>query len=285
MMSSFFSLVMRWNIIKQKKTMTNNTLTIKNRSSLYWALKDSGVLIVRSLKHIFKNIDQMMSLVFQPIMFLLLFRYVFGGAINTGGTSYVNYLVAGILIQMAAFGATTTSFNIAMDMKRGIIDRFRSLPMSNATVLIGHVVADLARNIMSSIVMLSVGLLVGFRPTATFKEWIFALGMLLLFTLAISWLSAILGLLAKSVEAVQWMSFMIIFPLTFASSAFVPTEGMPRLLRAFAENQPVTHVIEAMRGYMVGTPIGNHALIAIIWFVSIIIVSVPLSGFLFRRLK
>ena len=153
----------------------------------------------------------------------------------------------------------------------------------SSTVLIGHVVADLVRNIISSAVMISVGLLVGFRPTASLKEWLLALGMLLLFTLAVSWVSAILGLLAKSVEAVQLMTFMFVFPLTFASSAFVPTAGMPKILRIFAENQPVTHVIEAMRGYMVGTPIGNHAIIAAIWFVITIIIAVPLSGYLFRR--
>lgn len=226
-----------------------------------------------------------MSLALQPIMFLLLFRYVFGGAIDTGGTSYVNYLVAGILIQMAAFGATTTSINVAADLKRGIIDRFKSLPMASSTVLVGHVVADLFRNTISSVVMILVGLLVGFRPTATPKEWLIIFGMLMLFTLALSWASAILGMLAKSVEAVQWMSFMFIFPLTFASSAFVPTSGMPKILRIFAENQPVTHIIETMRGYMVGTPIGNHAWISIIWFVSIIIISIPLSGYLFRKLN
>jgi ABC-2 type transport system permease protein len=261
-----------------------NNSTIKKRTNFYWLISDFQVLIIRSLKHIFKNLDQLLSLALQPIMFLLLFRYVFGGAIDTGGTSYVNYLVAGILIQMAAFGATTTSINVATDLKRGIIDRFKSLPMNNSTVLVGHVVADMVRNIISSIVMILVGLLVGFRPTATFEEWLLALGLLLLFTLAVSWLSAILGLLARSVEAVQWMTFMFVFPLTFASSAFVPTSGMPRALRIFAENQPVTHVIEAMRGYMVGTPVGNHALIAIIWCVSIIIISAPLSGYLFRRI-
>lgn len=262
---------------------TISKININKHSSFYWVISDCSVLILRSLKHIFKNLDQLMSLALQPIMFLLLFRYVFGGAIETEGTTYVNYLVAGILIQMAAFGATTTSFNVAMDLKRGIIDRFKSLPMASSAVLIGHVVADLARNVISSVVMILVGLLVGFRPTASFQEWLMALGMLLLFTLAFSWLSAILGLIAKSVEAVQWMSFMFVFPLTFASSAFVPTDGMPKGLRIFAENQPITHVIEAMRGYMVGTPVGNHALIASIWFVSIILICVPLSGYLFRK--
>jgi len=256
----------------------------KNKSATYWIFSDCYILIIRSLKHIFKNLDQLMALVLQPIMFLLLFRYVFGGAINTGGTSYVNYLVAGILIQMAAFGATTTSINVATDLKRGIVDRFRSLPMASSTVLIGHVVADLFRNIISSVVMIAVGLLIGFRPTASVKEWFIILGILLIFTLAVSWTSAILGLLAKSVEAVQWMTFMFVFPLTFASSAFVPTTDMPKILKLFAENQPVTHVIEAIRGYMVGTPIGNHAVLAVIWCLAAIIIALPLSGYLFRKI-
>jgi ABC-2 type transport system permease protein len=268
--------------------MSNSPLKINSfkpeqHSKLYWMLSDALVLMERSLKHIFKNMDQLLSLALQPIMFMLLFRYVFGGAINTGGTTYVNYLVAGILVQTAAFGATTTALNVATDLKRGIIDRFKSLPMTSVTVLVGHVTADLVRNIISGTVMILVGLLVGFRPTATFTEWLLALGLLLLFTLALSWLSAVLGLIAKSVEAVQWISFMFIFPLTFASSAFVPTTGMPKFLKIFAENQPVTHVIEALRGFMVGTPVGNHGWIACIWFVSIIVISIPLAGYLFRH--
>ncbi len=267
----------------QKQLLQTNMPNTTTHSKLYWIFSDCFVLINRSLKYIFKNLDQLLSLALQPIMFLLLFRYVFGGAINTGGTTYVNFLVAGILVQTAAFGATTTAFNVAMDLKRGIIDRFKSLPMASATVLIGHVFADLVRNIISSTVMILVGLLIGFRPTASIGEWFMILGVLMLFTLAVSWLSAILGLLAKSVEAVQWLTFMFIFPLTFASSAFVPTEGMPKVLRIFAENQPVTHVIESIRGYMVGTPIGNHTTAAVIWFVAITVISIPLSGYLFRR--
>jgi ABC-2 type transport system permease protein len=255
----------------------------QTHSSLYWALSDSYVLIGRSLKYIFKNLDQLLSLALQPIMFLLLFRYVFGGAISTGGTSYVNFLVAGILVQMATFGATTTSINIATDLKRGIVDRFKSLPMASSALLIGHVVADLVRNIISSCVLILVGLLIGFRPTASPTEWLMIIGIILMYTFAVSWLSAILGLLAKSVEAVQWMSFMIVFPLTFASSAFVPTAGMPKALKIFAENQPVTHVIEALRGYMVGTPVGSHAVIALIWCAATIIICIPLSGYLFRK--
>ncbi|MFA6039281.1 MAG: ABC transporter permease [Candidatus Peribacteraceae bacterium] len=252
-------------------------------STAYWYLSDSSVLIVRSWKHIFKNIDQLLSLVMQPLMFMLLFRYVFGGAIDTGPVTYVNYLMAGIIVQTAAFGATTTSMNVALDLKRGIVDRFRSLPMSNSTVLVGHVTADLARNLISTVVMILVGLLVGFRPTAGVREWLLAAGLLLSFTFAISWVSAILGLLARSVEAVMWISFMLIFPITFASSAFVPTAGMPWVLRIFAENQPVTHTIEALRALTVGTPIGAHGWIALTWWTAITLVSIPVCGWMFRR--
>ncbi|MDP3964578.1 MAG: ABC transporter permease [bacterium] len=248
-----------------------------------WAVRDSGVLIVRSLKHIIKNLDQLLSVAISPLMFLLLFRYVFGGAIDTGGTSYVNFLVAGILVQMAAFGASTTAISVAADLKRGIVDRFRSLPMFSPALLIGHVTADLARNIISSIIMLAAGFLVGFRPNADFGEWLLVLGLLLVFTFSISWLSAIMGLFAKSVEAVQWLTFLFIFPLTFASSAFVPTDGMPGWLRVFAENQPVTHVIEAMRSWLVGTPIGDHAWYAFGWFIGLTIIAIPIAALLFRK--
>ncbi len=252
-------------------------------SPAFWFFSDSWVLIVRSFKHIFKNIDQMLGLVLQPIMFMLLFRYVFGGAIDTGDVSYVNYLMAGIIIQTAAFGATTTSMNVALDLKRGIVDRFRSLPMSNAALLIGHVTADLVRNLISTIVMVLVGLLVGFRPDATVQEWLLATGLLLAFTFAISWLSAVLGLVVKTVEAVMWVGFVVVFPLTFASSAFVPTEGMPKYLRIFAENQPVTHTIDALRGYTVGTEVGSHAWIAMLWWIAVTAVCIPLCAWMFRR--
>ncbi len=218
-----------------------------------------------------------------PIMFLLLFRYVFGGAIQTNGTTYVNYLVAGILIQNAAFGASTTALNLVIDLKRGIVDRFRSLPMFSPALLVGHVCADMVRNVLALIIMLAVSFLIGFRPTAGITEWFLVIGLLLLFTLAISWLSSISGLVLKSQEAVQWASFMPIMPLTFASSAFVPTDTMPKYLKIFAENQPFTHVIGAMRSWLVGTPMENHGWMSLIWCLGIIIVTMPISIWLFRR--
>lgn len=256
---------------------------VEQHSRLYWALSDTLVLIGRSLEHIFRNIDQLLGLTIQPLMFLLLFRYVFGGAIETGGIRYVNFLVAGILIQMAAFGANTTSLSVANDLKKGIVDRFKSLPMTSTAVLTGHVVADLVRNTLSSAIMIAAAFFVGFRPVATAVDWLAIFGIILLFTLAISWLSAILGLLARSIESVQWMGFLIIFPLTFASAAFVPTSTMPRALRAFAENQPVTHVIEAIRALMNGTPVGDHVWLSVGWSLALVVVCVPLASYLFRH--
>lgn len=246
------------------------------------ALLDCLTLITRSLTHIIKNKDQLLGLTIQPIMFMLLFRYVFGGAINTG-IDYVNFLMAGILVQSIAFGSTTTSLSVATDMQKGIIDRLKSLPIFGVAVIIGHVTADLFRNIIASIVMISVGLLVGFRPEASFVDWLAIVGLILLFTFAMSWVSAILGLIAKSPEAVQWMGFFIVFPLTFASAAFVPTATMPGWLRAFAENQPVTHVIEAIRALMTGGPIGNHGLAAVIWCVGLIVIAIPIATRMFRK--
>lgn len=249
----------------------------------YWLLSDSWVLIERSLKHIFKNPDQLLGLTIQPIMFMLLFRYVFGGAIDTGSVNYVDFLMAGILVQMVAFGSLTTSISVATDLQRGIVDRLKSLPIASWAVMMGHVVADLVRNILSSLIMIAAGFLVGFRPNASASEWFMIAGIVLVFTFAMSWMSAIMGLLAKSVEAVQWMGFFLVFPLTFASAAFAPTQSMAKYLRVFAENQPVTHVIEAVRALMIGTPIGNHGWLALVWSLAITVVAIPVATYLFRK--
>ncbi|MDQ3093737.1 MAG: ABC transporter permease [bacterium] len=252
-------------------------------SNLVWAVKDSIVLARRSILHVIRSYDQVMSLIMFPIMFMLLNRYVLGGAINTGDISYANYLFAGIFVQTLAFGANYTTINLAVDMKEGIIDRFRSLPMHNAAVVVGHIISDLFRNIVSGVIIVLVGFAVGFRPNASLAEWGLVALLAILFTLAISWLSAILGLLVKTLEAAQWMGFVIIFPLTFISSAFVPTSTMPKYLRAFAENQPLTHVIDTMRSWLVGTPLDNSGWLAFVWCIAIIVVSVPVTAWLFRR--
>jgi ABC-2 type transport system permease protein len=253
-----------------------------NRSGVLWALNDTWLMAKRSTMHIIRSLDQVVSLILFPVMFMLLNRYVFGGAIHTG-ISYANYLFAGILVQTLAFGANYTTINLAVDLKEGIVDRFRSLPMSNGALVGGHIAADLVRNIISGIIIVLMGFLVGFRPNATLGEWAMVFGLAMLFTLAISWLSAILGLLVKSLEAAQWMGFVVIFPLTFVSSAFVPTDTMPPALQAFAENQPLTQVINAIRSWLVGTPMNGAAWKATVWCVGIIVVSVPITTWLFKR--
>lgn len=256
---------------------------MSSRSALYWTISDTWLMARRSITHIIRSLDQVLSLILFPIMFMLLNRYVFGGAIDTGDISYANYLFAGIFVQTLAFGANYTTINLAVDMKEGIIDRFRSLPMGNSALVTGHIFSDLVRNIISGAIIILVGLLVGFRPNASFGEWLMVIGLAMLFTLAISWLSAILGLLVKSLEAAQWVGFVIIFPLTFISSAFVPTETMPSALRAFAENQPLTHVIDTMRSLLVGTPLDNSGWLSVVWCVAIIIISIPITSRLFRK--
>jgi ABC-2 type transport system permease protein len=265
--------------------MSNALETARSNSqnSIFWTLNDTWLMAKRSSMHIIRSLDQLVSLVMFPVMFMLLNRYVFGGAIKTGDVSYANYLFAGILVQVLAFGANYTTINLAVDLKEGIVDRFRSLPMANSALVTGHIISDLVRNIISALVIIPIGYLVGFRPNASAGEWLLVAGLAMLFTLAISWLSAIMGLLVKSLEAAQWMGFVVIFPLTFISSAFVPTNTMPHALRIFAENQPLTQVINALRSWLVGTPMNGAAWKATLWCIAIIVISVPLTTWLFKR--
>ena len=254
------------------------------RSRVYWALADGLVLAKRNLVQIPRVPELLVFATIQPVMFVLLFRYVFGGAIDVGGgTSYVDFLMAGIFVQTVAFGSMTTGIGLAEDLQKGLVDRFRSLPMSRSAVLTGRTVADLARNAFVILVMLVVGLLVGFRPEAGVTGWAAAIGLLLLFSFAFSWIAATIGLLVRSVEAVQQASFIWLFPLTFASSAFVQTDGMPGWLRAFADNQPITQVVDAVRGLLLDQPVGSAGWLALAWCVGILLVFVPLSVSLYRR--
>jgi ABC-2 type transport system permease protein len=270
-------------MIEQQHPFITTDVQPEKRSTLFWALSDSWVMIKRSIQHITRNLDQLMSVALFPMMFFLLFRFVFGGAIHTGDTSYANFLVAGVFVQMLAIGSNHTTLNLAIDLQRGIVDRFRSLPMARSALLVGHVGADLFRNAISVLLVLGVGFLVGFQPVAGSVEWLLVFGLAFAFSVAISWLSVIMGLLVKSMEAAQWTGFIIIFPLTFISSAFVPTDTMPGALRFFADNQPLTHVIEAIRAWLVGTPIGESGWLAFVWCIGIIVVSMLIATWLFRR--
>ncbi len=253
------------------------------RPALYWTFADALVLAKRHLVQIPRIPEELIFATIQPIMFVLLFRYVFGGAIAVSGTSYVNFLMAGIFTQTVIFGATTTGIGLATDLQRGLIDRFRSLPMAKSAVLTGRTISDLVRNTFVVFVMWMVGLLVGFRPEGNILSWLAAAGMLLLTSFAFSWISATIGLIVSSVEAAQSAGFIWLFPLTFASSAFVPTQSMPTWLRTFAEHQPVTLIVNAVRGLLLNQANTTTILQALAWCIGILVVFIPVSVWAYGR--
>jgi ABC transporter DrrB family efflux protein len=253
------------------------------RSRLFWDLADALVLARRTLKKVPRIPEQLIFATIQPVMFVVLFRYVFGGAIAVSGTSYVNYLMAGIFVQTVAFGSMNTGTGLAEDLTKGVIDRFRSLPMAPSAVLVGRTVADLVLNMFVVGVMIVMGLLVGFRPEGNVAGWAGAIGLLLLFSFALSWVSVVVALLVRTVEAMQQAGFIWLFPLTFVSSAFVPVDTMPGWLQPFAEYQPLSQVIDAVRGLLLGESIGNHGWIALAWCLGILAVFLPLSVTLYKR--
>lgn len=264
-------------------TAVDTQTNIKSGSGLYWFVSDTWQMARRSVLHIIRSLDQVMGLIMFPVMFTVLNRYVFGGAIETYGIPYANFVFAGVFIQTLAFGANYTTINLAVDLKEGIVDRFRSLPMNNSALVVGHIISDLFRNLISGVIIVVVAFIIGFRPDASFIDWLSIIAVAVLFTLAISSLSAILGLMVKSLEAAQWMGFVIIFPLTFISSAFVPTDTMPSGLRAFAENQPLTQVMNYVRAVTLNLPRENYLQTSIIWCVAIIVVSIPITTWMFKR--
>ncbi|PSK96288.1 ABC-2 type transport system permease protein [Murinocardiopsis flavida] len=249
---------------------------------LYWAAADTGVMIVRSLRQVARQTDGLLIAVILPVTLMLLFVYVFGGAISTGTDAYIDYVVPGIILLCSGYGAALTAVSVTADMTEGVIDRFRTLPIMSSAVLIGHVVASLLRNTFSTLLVLGTALLMGFDPKAGPLEWLGAAGVLLLFVLAMSWLSVVFGLLAKSQEAAGGFTFFVLF-LPYVSSAFVPTDTMPAALAFFAENQPITPVTESVRALLMGTPIDGSLLPAIAWLTGITVVSYTLATTLFRR--
>jgi len=247
------------------------------------AVADSLVLARRSLLRIPRQPDLLLAFTVQPVMFVLLFVYVFGGAIQTPGLDYVDFLMPGIIVQTMAFGGFVTALGLSEDLKKGLIDRFRSLPMAPSAVLAGRTLADIATNLLSLLVMVIVGLLVGFSFDAGALEIVAGILLMVLFGYAFSWLFAFLGLTASSPEAAQSLGFIAIFPLTFASSAFVPVETMPSWLQAFAEVNPFTITVDALRALWVGTPAGNSVWLAALWSIGLIAVFAPLSVARYRR--
>jgi ABC-2 type transport system permease protein len=239
------------------------------------------VFIGRSIRHTLRNVEVLSMAILLPIMLMLLFTYVFGGAIDPGG-DYVNYVVPGIILLCAGFGSASTAVDVADDMSNGIIDRFRTMPLRSDGVIVGHVVASLLRNLFATGVVIGVALLVGFRPSANAIEWLAALGLIALFILAITWLYASIGLAARSAAAASGYGFVLLF-LPYLSSAFVPTDTMPGWLQWVADNQPITPIIETIRGLLMGTPIGDHAWWGVGWCLLILVGSALWGAWLFRR--
>ncbi len=246
-------------------------------SSLGGAVSDTLVVAERNLLRIPRAPDLLLAFTVQPIMFTLLFVYVFGGAIATPGFDYEDFLIPGIVVQSIAFGGFVTAIGLTDDLNKGLIDRFRSLPMSRWAVLAGRTLADVATNALQLVVLVVVGLIVGFSFGASVLEVLAGFGLMLLFGYAFSWLFALIGLLVSSPEAAQSAGFIFLFPLTFASSAFVPVESMPSWLETFAEINPFTVVVDALRALWLGTPAGNSVWGAFAWTFGLLLVFAPLA--------
>jgi ABC transporter DrrB family efflux protein len=262
---------------------------VAGRPRLVWAFLDAMVLAKRSILQTVRIPSLIVFVAIQPIMFVLLFRYVFGGAIRVPGGQYVNYLMPGIFVQTVAFGSITTGIGLAEDMQKGLIDRFRSLPMSSSAVLTGRTIADLARNLFTVIIMLAVGFLVGFRIQGSILSFLGGMLLLMGFSFAFSWIAAVIGISVGSVEAAQSGGFIWLFPLTFASSVFVPVSTMPVWLQGFAEHNPVSLIAQSLRGLFEVDPSLTAAdtqaavIQSMVWIAAILLVFVPLSIARYRR--
>jgi ABC transporter DrrB family efflux protein len=252
-------------------------------STMQYALSDTLVLAKRSLLRIRRQPDLLIGFTVQPVMFVLLFVYVFGGAIDTGSLDYVDFLIPGIIVQSMVFGGFVTALGLADDIKKGLIDRFRSLPMWGPAVVAGRILADVGTNVIQLVIMFAVGFVVGFRFHTSFPEIVAGIALLLLLGYAFSWVFAFIGLTASSPEAANAYGFTILFPVTFVSSAFVPPETMPDWLQPIAEYNPFTTMVDAARALFVGTPAGNDVWGAVVWALVITAVFGALSVWRYRR--
>jgi ABC transporter DrrB family efflux protein len=246
-------------------------------------VNDTLIIAERNLIRLPRKPELLLAFTVQPIMFLLLFRYVFGGAIKTGGISYVDFLIPGIIVQNIAFGGFVTALGLNEDVHKGLIDRFRSLPMARPAVLAGRTLADIVTNLISVCVLVVTGVIIGFSFNASVLEVIAGFGLLLLFGYAFSWVFALVGLLASTPESANSVGFIAIFPLTFISSAFVPVNTMPAVLKAFAQVNPFTIVVDAIRALWIGQPAHNYVWGAVVWALVILVVFAPLAVARYRR--
>lgn len=255
----------------------------RRRSSVALAASDCNVLIGRDLRHVVRDPEQIFQVVSLPIILLLLFRFLLGGAIQTSDKAYVDYVVAGLLVISMTFNSTTTVIGITNDLTNGIVERLRSMPIVTGALLVGHVVSGVLRSFVSVVVLILFALLVGFRPHASLIDWLAALGLLLLFVTTLSWLAVLLGLSASTPEGASGIGMLLVF-LPYASSALVPSGSITvPALRAVVKNQPMTPVIDTIRGLMTNTAIGNSGWIAVAWWAGLLLVAVPLALRKFKR--
>ncbi|MFF2298043.1 ABC transporter permease [Arthrobacter sp. NPDC058127] len=243
---------------------------------------DTSVLLGRSMRHIFRSADTIITTAITPIALMLLFVYVFGGAIKTGTENYVNYLLPGIMLIAIASGIAYTAVRLFTDMKSGIFERFHSMPIARSSVLWAHVLTSMVANGLSLVIIVLVAFLMGFRTSASLLEWLAIIGILALFTLALTWLAIIAGLTAKSVDGAGGFSYPLIF-LPFISSAFVPTATMPGPVRAFAENQPVTSIVNTIQDLFEQRPIGSDIWVALAWCLGILVLAYFFAAAAYRR--
>lgn len=246
-------------------------------------VSDSLVLAERNLVRLPRSPDLLIGFTIQPVMFVLLFAFVFGGAISTPGFDYIDFLIPGIIVQNTAFGGFVTALGLAEDLTKGLIDRFRSLPTSRASVLAGRTLADVVTNGVSIVVLVVTGLIIGFSFGTGALEIIGGFALLLLFGYAFSWIFALIGMSVSSPEAANGIGFTIIFPITFISSAFVPVASMPAGLQEFAEINPITIVVDAMRALWLGIPAGDNVWGAVVWCLALIAIFAPLAVRKYRR--
>jgi ABC-2 type transport system permease protein len=245
-------------------------------------LGDTAVLTGRTMRHVTRSLDTIITTAITPIAMLLLFVYVFGGAIRHGSGSYVTYLLPGILLITIASGISYTAFRLFMDMQGGIFERFQSMPIARSSVLWAHVLTSLAANLISLVAVTGVAVAMGFRSGAGVLAWLAVAGILILFTLALTWMAVIPGLTAKTVDGASAFSYPLIF-LPFISSAFVPTATMPGPVRAFAEHQPVTSIVNAIRDLLTRQPVGTGIWAALAWCAGILVVAYIFAGIAYRR--
>jgi len=257
--------------------------TLERRPPFGWAVQDALAIAQRNLISLFRVPTTLVFSTIQPVIFVLMFRYVFGGSITVPGFRYVDYLMAGIFVQTVTFGSINTGIGLAEDLSKGLIERFRSLPMARSAVLAGRTLADAVRNLIVIVLMVTVGFMVGFRVHTNALAFLAAVALMLLFGFAMSWVMALIGLSTGNAEASQAASFPIMAVLVFASNAFVSTRTMPRFLRAYAEHQPVTAAVDGVRALLNGGPMAAKALTSVAWSLAIVAVFAPLAVRRYRR--